>query len=1058
MSCTNLIPLVCCGDPTIAILPCTPTVDGVPNSSFVNGNTYTTTDVLNGTVCWEADNTYAGTIYNYTYPAVFTTFVTGSADCPACTFAHGGGCIVVPLVFTNAVVQECEGGGFLNVDIPTTTTAGQTFVIGGSCYQFYAWGGPGGTQYVATYDNCATCLVNYPEPSPTPTMTPTPTQTSGAYTYYVSDCCSGDRWKIVSSTNLGWIGGFGYISIGTPSSAKPRVGCYELISPGEFTTYIWQGGDSASGFDGSPGSASCPDCFTVYGDVCPTPTPTPTTTQTPTPTEPADIYLFQDCCFGTQFRYQNIPGSLNVGDVVYISGGVGFNGCAEVIPYVASGVIYSSVGVTFLAYFDCDACKTINPCATPTPTTTPTQTPTPTQTQTPTNTATQTPTNTATQTPTNTATQTPTNTATQTQTQTPTSSQTPTPSNTATPTQTPTNTGTPTQTPTPSSTGTGPTANALFTKCSDGSVFYGLADVDTAFVGGAYIYDGECYAFVEFSGPGGPNLGTPDFEDCTFCLITPTATPTPNPTPTQTPTVSSTPSSCSYTDFCFRTGFSTLSGYSGNFTSAGSYNSRTYYSGDGTTTGYIFYNGTNWCLSNTLGGVCLLEGAPCYSACPDISSNYFTTGLCPTPTPSGINCNTLDFVAYFDCDYEPFITPTPSIGCDVVDFSVTAFPTTPTPTPSTSTCVTGIDFSMSGYTPVTPSPTLSPTISPSRTVDVGGQLTYRFFDEQFTCTSTKVLKDCQSDLEFYVNDSLIFSGTPISVGITFGAYLNGDLFCLTYVRDDNNISSNSNVDSIVQIYGNCTDCKFTLTPTPSVTASNTPTPTHTPTSTPSPTPTYQVLVYVFESCNPNQFGVPANVIIQTQPTGFSIFSGQSFNYQGTCWNYVGSFTSYSPEYNTIITNYTGNYFNTPNPTVYGSCESCIALSTPNVTSSPGLTPTPSPVSLCISYVDNNYLNNLPDSCGGYTRTQNQVVITLLNNGTPYPAPSTVTVTFDLEITDCLGNSTADFSVTIPAGQTTGSRVYDSSNCENCPYTSLPDTVTKSILGISSITPSTISEC
>jgi hypothetical protein len=789
-----------------------------------------------------------------------------------------------------------------------------------------------------------------------------------------------------------------------------------------------------------------------------TPTTTPTQTQTPTPTEPGDIYLFQDCCSPTQFRYQNIPGLLNVGDVVYISGGVGFNGCGEVIPYVASGVIYSSVGVTFLGYFDCAACITINPCPTPTPTPTASQTPTNTATQTPTNTVTQTPTNTTTQTPTNTATQTPTNTATQTPTPTPTSFQTPTPSNTATPTQTPTNTGTPTQTPTPSSTGTGPTANALFTKCSDGSVFYGLADVDTAFVGGAYIYDGECYAFVEFSGPGGPNLGTPDFEDCTFCLITPTATPTPNPTPTQTPTVSSTPSSCSYTDFCFRTGFSTLSGYSGNFTSAGSYNSRTYYSGDGTTTGYIFYNGTNWCLSNTLGGVCLLEGATCYSACPDISSNYFTTGPCPTPTPSGINCNTLDFVAYFDCDYEPFLTPTPSIGCDVVDFSVTAFPTTPTPTPSTSTSVTGIDFSMSGYTPVTPSPTLSPTISPSRTVDVGGQLTYRFFDEQFTCTSTKVLKDCQSDLEFYVNDSLIFSGTPIAVGITFGAYLNGDLFCLTYVRDDNNISSNSNVDSIVQIYGNCTDCTFTLTPTPSVTASNTPTPTHTPTSTPSPTPTYQVLVYVFESCNPNQFGVPANVIIQTQPTGFSIFSGQSFNYQGTCWNYVGSFTSYSPEYNTIITNYTGNYFNTPNPTVYGSCESCIALSTPNVTSSPGLTPTPSPVSLCISYVDNNYLNNLPDSCGGYTRTQNQVVITLLNNGTPYPAPSTVTVTFDLEITDCLGNSTADFSVTIPAGQTTGSRVYDSSNCENCPYTSLPDTVTKSILGISSITPSTITEC
>jgi hypothetical protein len=278
------------------------------------------------------------------------------------------------------------------------------------------------------------------------------------------------------------------------------------------------------------------------------------------------------------------------------------------------------------------------------------------------------------------------------------------------------------------------------------------------------------------------------------------------------------------------------------------------------------------------------------------------------------------------------------------------------------------------------------------------------------------------------------------------------------VRDDNNISSNSNVDSIIQIYGNCTDCTFTLTPTPSITASNTPTPTKTPTATPSPTPTFQVLVYVFESCNPNQFGVPANVIIQTQSTNFNIFSGQSFNYQGTCWNYVGSFTNYTPEYNTIITNYNGNYFNINNPTIYGSCESCLALSTPTPSSTPGVTPTSSPSILCISYDDTNYLNNLPDGCGGYTRTQNQVTITLLNNGVPYSAPSTVTVTFDMEIIDCLGNSTADFIVTIPAGQTFGSRIYDSTNCEPCPATSLDDIVTKSILSVSSITPSTITEC
>ena len=123
-----------------------------------------------------------------------------------------------------------------------------------------------------------------------------------------------------------------------------------------------------------------------------------------------------------------------------------------------------------------------------------------------------------------------------------------------------------------------------------------------------------------------------------------------------------------------------------------------------------------------------------------------------------------------------------------------------------------------------------------------------------------------------------------------------------------------------------------------------------------------------------------------------------------------------------------------------------------------MTPTPSPVALCISYDDTNYLNNLPDGCGGYTRIQNQVTVTLLNNGVPYSAPSNVTVTFNMEVTDCLGNSTENFIVVIPAGQTSASKVYNSTNCEPCQVTSLDDIVYKSILSVSSITPSTITEC
>jgi len=364
------------------------------------------------------------------------------------------------------------------------------------------------------------------------------------------------------------------------------------------------------------------------------------------------------------------------------------------------------------------------------------------------------------------------------------------------------------------------------------------------------------------------------------------------------------------------------------------------------------------------------------------------------------------------------------------------------------------------YVPVSPTPSVSPTISPTRTVDIGGQLTYRFFEESFVCTSTKVLKDCDSQLEFYVTDDLIFNGTPIVVGVTFGAYLNGDLFCLTYDRDDDNISSNSVVESIVAIYGNCTDCRFLLTPTPSNTASNTPTPTRTPTKTPTPTPTTQVLVYVFESCTPNQFGVPANVIIQTQPVSFNILSGQSFEYQGTCWNYLGSFSGYYPEYNTIIVNYSGNYFsNTITPTIYGSCESCIALSTHSVSATPGLTPTPTNLQLCVTYTDNSYLSNLPDGCGGYSRKQNQITVTLRNNGIPYNASSTVTVTFEMEVEYCSGNGVENLVVTIPTGQSQGTKIYDSVNCERCQNSGFePFTSFKSVLRIKSITPSTITEC
>jgi len=655
---------------------------------------------------------------------------------------------------------------------------------------------------------------------------------------------------------------------------------------------------------------------------------------------------------------------------------------------------------------------TQTPTETPTqtPTETPTQTPTVTPTVTPTETPTQTPTNTSTQTatntvtPTETPTQTATNTATPTETptQTPTNTSTQTPTNTSTSTQTPTTTPTTTQTPSPTqtagytvqfqdctnslnvfrffdipmtltpglvyyisggvefegcatvvaTTGAGalydgggysftqtasgcadavcPTESnvaALLYKCSDGSVFYANVKEDTAFFGAAYLYNGECYSFVEFSGPGGPDLNSPD----------------------------SLPS---------------FSGYNGNYELAGTYNSRLYYSGDGLTSAVIYYTGNYWCLASgsTPGGTCLLRGSyPCNSQCPDISANDFVGGVCPTPTPTGVDCSIFDFDAYFDCAYVPPVTPTPSIACDDVNFTISYFGVTPTPSPTGNFCSgVGISFSLSGYNPSTPTVTLTPSVTLTKTVNLGGTVTYEIMDQTFSCVSVKVLTDCGSGEEFYTADSLSYNGTPIVIGMTMFVQVNGVNRCVTYTRDDNNLSSNSNLGSIVQIYSSCEYCNTIPTPTPTTTSTptNTPTstagttPTNTPTqtatpsqtatlgTTPPPTPTQTRtptatntptpsitaspsatpnFLYVYQSCNRIGGGGKTIIqVIQTQPISFPILVNETFkDNDGNCWNYNGRFdTSYIPTPKVSPINYLGNYFTGIPSQTYADCVTC----------------------------------------------------------------------------------------------------------------------------------------
>jgi hypothetical protein len=511
---------------------------------------------------------------------------------------------------------------------------------------------------------------------------------------------------------------------------------------------------------------------------------------------------------------------------------------------------------------------------------------------------------------------------------------------------------------------------ALLYKCSNGSVFYANVKEDTAFFGAAYLYNGECYSFVEFSGPGGPDLNDPDFDDCSFCVPTPTPTNTPQPTPTQTPTVSPSPSACAFTDFCFYTTLPSFSGYNGNYEVAGTYNSRLYYSGDGLTSAVIYHTGDYWCLASgsTPGGSCLLRGSyPCNSQCPDISANDFSGGVCPTPTPTAIDCSTFDFDAYFDCAYVPPVTPTPSIACDDVNFTISSFGVTPTPSPTGNFCSgVGISFSLSGYNPSTPTVTLTPSVTLTKTVSIEGVVTYGIMDQTFSCVSVKVLTDCGSGEEFYTADSLSFNGTPVVIGMTMFVQVNGVDRCVVYTRDDKNLSSNSNLGAITQIYASCEYCSTIPTPTPtttstptntptstagitpSVTATQTatpsqtatvgttppPTPTQTssPTATNTPTPSITMspsatpnFLYVYQSCNRIGGGTGSfTQVIQTQPVGFTIEVNEVFkDTNGNCWYYVGQFnTSYIAPPKVTPINFGGNYFTGVPSQTYTDCVTC----------------------------------------------------------------------------------------------------------------------------------------
>ena len=985
-------------------VPLTPTPTETPASTPASTPTSTSTYVEYGITSFgyattnEACDSLNSTIPVYAEPGNTVPIVTMVFyDDTGLTIPHNGG----------------GSGQYFLLTRGATTWAAQVNTIG----------------ELTDYALCSTLTT----PTPTPTVTPTPNSTptsapTSLYRYSAAspeDACSGG----LTMTNVLLIGG-GFCDgtgIQCDEFALEIAGINLWVSSGGYSRYVVIDDPNISGTAtyvgpcevcGSPtptptNTATQTPTPSITASQTPTPsitasqTQTPTTTntgtppstptQTPTPsvTEPYDVYLFQDCCDPTNlFRYENVPGLLVVGNTYSIIGGSGFNGCATVQVYSATGSVYPGSGIGFTNYgpSSCATCLTTYPCPTPTPT------------------------------------------VTQTQTQTPSNS----PTQSATPTDTPNATPTPTQTPVVpsvlcfSATTTGTTwsyhdccgdfiagtdiglpicvdtllpynginvsssvcispvcySAATLADCCTGEIFFALVDQTTAdgnaSYGVVYRFNERSYYFIRFGGPGGPYVGLPDFGSCekaneAYPCLTPTPTVTQSPylTPTMTPTPSITPPHCESTDFCFTTQFSGLSQYNGTYTQYGLYGNKNVYSGDGTTTGYIYYvTGSTgyWCLSNITGGTCLLQGAsPCYSVCPDISSEVFTSGICPTPTPTPADCSTLDFLAYYDCDYEPLPTPTPSVPCSLVNFDMTGIGVTPTPTQTGPACQTFLDFSLSGYTiPPTPTVTASPTITLTRTVDESGSVTFTLLEDTFVCTTVRVLQDCDTEQEYLTSQSLFYSGStgliPITSGLTMLVLIQGSPVCVNYITDRKG-SSTTIIDEVVALYSNCTYCNPVVTPTQTVTATNTQTPTPTPsitpsqtvtssitpsptstngttppptpsvtmTMTPSNTPTYTMTptpsptstwVYVYESCTVVPSKLPRkSQVIQTQPVTFVGTEGRTFkNSDGICWKYVGQFnTNYIAPLGIDSLTYEGNYFVDAINYVYQNCDECLAI-------------------------------------------------------------------------------------------------------------------------------------
>jgi hypothetical protein len=247
--------------------------------------------------------------------------------------------------------------------------------------------------------------------------------------------------------------------------------------------------------------------------------------------------------------------------------------------------------------------------------------------------------------------------------------------------------------------------------------------------------------------------------------------------------------------------------YNDFYVESGLYNGRPHWSGE--TNGYVIYYSTSpsqWCLSTTTGGPCLLTGkSPCTSVCPDLCDDIIYEGYCTTTTTIYTpDCSTLDFSAIFDCDVDP--TPTTT--------TTTTIPPTTTTTTTVPPCVISVDAEISTYT-ITPTTTTTTTIPVTEVVrdcNFNGSVTFNTINDSLNCPTSKKFQDCYNGTIYYTMDVVKTpSNQQLVESMVYETIVNGTNKCLAYMGKTDSVSGNMSIVILSESHGDinsdgCINC------------------------------------------------------------------------------------------------------------------------------------------------------------------------------------------------------------------------------------------------------------